>query len=320
MKTIFLLLLFTLFIPGSYCQKTPDSLFTEAEVLLKTYSGNISGTLTLSNKSKKSPVVIIIAGSGPTDRDCNSPMGVKTDAYKKIAAGLAGKGISSLRFDKRGIGKSKSAMTSEKDLRFDTYVSDVEDWITLLKKDRRFTKVFLCGHSEGSLIGMIAAGKIRTAGFISISGAGKPADMILKEQLEGKVPRQFFNESVIILDSLKAGYEVISVHPMLYSLFRPSVQPYMISWMKYDPATELSKLKIPVMIVQGTTDLQVSVDDAKLLAASRPDARLLIVENMNHVLKESDSDPQSNMATYRDPDLPLKSGLIDEIVKFIKPK
>jgi fermentation-respiration switch protein FrsA (DUF1100 family) len=114
------------------------------------------------------------------------------------------------------------------------------------------------------------------------------------------------------------GLTVTNVDPNLVSLYRPSVQPYLISWFRYDPARIISELKIPVMIIQGTTDLQVSVDDAKLLSAAKPDARLLIIENMNHILKDCDSDMQKNIATYKNPDLPLKQGLVDDIVSFIE--
>lgn len=320
MKNISFFLTFALLASGLSAQKKTDLFFTETELLLKTPSGDISGTLSVTDKSKKSPIVIIIAGSGPTDRNCNSPMGIKTDAYKMISADLAANGISSLRFDKRGIGKSKAAMTAEKDLRFDIYVDDVVEWINMIKKDKRFSLIFLLGHSEGSLIGIVASQKTRTDGLISVAGAGKSADKILKDQLKGKISQQLYDESNTILDSLKAGYLVKKVNPMLLTLYRPSVQPYMISWLKYDPAIEIQKLKIPVLIVQGTTDLQVSVEDAKLLSASKTDARLIIIENMNHIMKESDSDRQKNMATYSNPELPLKSGLTDEMVKFIKGK
>jgi hypothetical protein len=234
-----------------------------------------------------------------------------------LSEGLAKKGISSVRFDKRGISKSKLAMTSESDVRFETFINDVVAWIALLKSDNRFSKIYILGHSEGSLIGMIAAEQTNTSGFISIAGAGKSADKILQEQLKTKLPPLLLDESNKILDSLKIGKTVSNVNPSLVSLYRPSVQPYMISWIKYDPAKEIGKLKIPVLIIQGTMDLQVTVNDSKLLSAANTSAKLLIIENMNHTLKESDSDIQKNMATYNNPDLPLKEGLSDDIVNFI---
>ncbi len=300
-----------------FAQDKTDSLFTESETELKTSTGDISGTLTVPDNARISPVVLIIAGSGPTDRDCNSPMGIETNAYKMLAAGFAMNGISTLRYDKRGIAKSKAAMTSESDLRFETYINDVVAWIAFLKQDKRFSGIILLGHSEGSLLGMIAAEKSDVSGFISVAGVGKTADKLLQEQLKGKLPPNLVAESNRILDSLRMGKTVSNVDPNLMTIYRPSVQPYMISWIKYDPAKEIARLKIPVLIIQGTTDLQVTVADAKMLSAAKPDAKLLIIENMNHVLKESDADVQKNIATYKDPNLPLKSGLVDDIVNFI---
>ncbi|MBP8944972.1 MAG: alpha/beta fold hydrolase [Paludibacteraceae bacterium] len=301
-----------------FAQAQNNPVFSESEIVLKTSSGDIYGTLTVSNITKPSPIVLIIAGSGPTDRDCNSPMGIQTNAYKMLAVDLAKNGISSLRFDKRGVGKSKQAMTTESELRFETYINDVVAWISLLKTDKQFSSIIILGHSEGSLIGMVAAEQTNVAGFISISGVGRSADKVLQEQLKTKLPPQLLDESNKILDSLKIGKTVSNVNPNLFALYRPSVQPYMISWIKYDPAKEISKLKMPVLIIQGSTDLQVTIDDAKLLSISKPDSKLIIIDNMNHVLKESDSDIQKNMATYRNLDLPLKAELTTDIVNFIK--
>jgi uncharacterized protein len=318
MKNLTCFIALNLILTGLFAQTKSDSLFTESEMILKTSTGNIYGTLTVPLNLKNTPLVLIIAGSGPTDRDCNSTMGIKTNAYKMLAEGFAEKGISTLRFDKRGIGQSKPAMTSESDIRFETYINDVLDWVAFLKTDPRFSKIILLGHSEGSLIGMAAAEKTDIAEYISVAGAGKPADQVLKDQLKTKLPPALMDQSNKILDSLKMGLTVTNVDPNLVSLYRPSVQPYLISWFRYDPARIISELKIPVMIIQGTTDLQVSVDDAKLLSAAKPDARLLIIENMNHILKDCDSDMQKNIATYKNPDLPLKQGLVDDIVSFIE--
>lgn len=320
MKTLIFFFTFISFTLIANSQTTIDSIYSESEITLKTSTGDIYGTLSIPNSSGTTPVVLIIAGSGPTDRNCNSPLGLQTNAFKMLSEGLTKNGLSCLRYDKRGVGESKSALTSEADLRFETYINDVNDWISLLKADKQFSEIILLGHSEGSLIGMIAAKQSKVAAFISIAGVGKSADKILREQLKGKLPQQIEDESNRILDSLRIGKTVSEISPYLASIYRPSVQPYMISWIKYDPAKEIKKLQIPCLIIQGTTDLQVTVEDANLLAISKPNAKLLIIDNMNHVLKESESDPQQNMASYSNPNLPLKSGLIDEIVSFIKTK
>ena len=306
-------------ITGLLAQSNNNAIFSTAEVILETSTGNIYGAITIPKHVFNSPLVIIIADSGPIDRDCNSPLGLQTNAYKMLAESLANNGIATLRFDKRGVGKSKSAVKSESELRFETYIDDVVAWISLLKADPRIANIILLGHGEGSLIGMIAAEQAKAAAFISIAGVGRPADKILQEQLRNLTP-PLLDESNNILDSLKAGKTVPDVNPALFSYYRPSVQPYLISWMKYDPAKEISKLKVPILIIQGDADLQVTAQDAIMLSESKPSATLLFLENMNHVLKVSEADIQKNLGTYKNPDLPLKPGLVNVIVSFVMPK
>ncbi len=294
--------------------------FSESEITLITQSGNLYGTITIPKSIMTSPIVLIIPGSGSPDRDGNCiPIGLHSNNLKMLSESLAEKGISTLRFDKRGAGKSKQIVTSESELRFENYIDDVVGWISLLKKDKRFPDITILGHSEGSLIGMIAAQQTNITSFISVAGVGKSADRLLQAQLK-QLPPQLLSESNKIIDSLKVGKTVSKVNPNLIRIFRPSVQPYLISWMKYDPANEIAKLKIPTLIIQGTTDLQVSVDDAKLLLEAKAASKLVIIENMNHFLKESGSDIQENLATYRNPELPLKQEIVDEIVSFVKIK
>jgi pimeloyl-ACP methyl ester carboxylesterase len=313
MKKLWLITIYCLLAGIGFAQQTQES-----EIILKTPTGDISGTLTLPAGVKNAPVVLIIAGSGPTDRDCNSNVGLKTNAYKYLAQELEKQGIACVRFDKRGIAQSREAIKYEDELRFETYVNDVVQWIAYLKNDLRFNRIVVAGHSEGSLTGILAARQATISGLISISGVACRMDQILKEQLKSKLPTSLFVESGKILDSLSAGKTVKYISPELNSLFRLSVQPYIISWMKYNPSEEIRKLTIPVLIIQGTTDLQVSADNAKLLKAAKPDAELKIFENMNHILKEAVADPQLNFATYTNSDLPLKSGLVDEIAQFVK--
>jgi pimeloyl-ACP methyl ester carboxylesterase len=290
-----------------------DTSFVETQIILKTKSGDIFGTLTTPKKFTNISVALIIAGSGPTDRDCNNPM-MKCDAYKKLAYGLAENNIASLRYDKRGIAESKAAGKSETDLRFDDYVNDAKEWIQLLKQDKRFSKVIVVGHSEGSLIGMIAS---TTADkFISIAGPGQSADKTIKEQLSTQ-PKEVQDLSYPIIDSLVKRKTVDNVNPMLNSLFRTSVQPYMISWFKYDPQIEIQKLSIPILILQGTNDIQVTVEDAKRLSKANPKSQLILVDKMNHIFRTVDGDKQANLATYNNSSLPLADEFVKDMVNFV---
>jgi pimeloyl-ACP methyl ester carboxylesterase len=290
-----------------------DPSFVETQIILKTKSGDIFGTLTTPKKFTNISVALIIAGSGPTDRDCNNPM-MKCDAYKKLAYGLAENNIASLRYDKRGIAESNAAGKSESDLRFDDYVNDAKEWIQLLKQDKRFSKVIVVGHSEGSLIGMIAS---TTADkFISIAGPGQSADKTIKEQLSTQ-PKEVQDLSYPIIDSLVKRKTVDNFNPMLNSIFRTSVQPYMISWFKYDPQIEIQKLSIPILILQGTNDIQVTVEDAKRLSKANPKSQLILVDKMNHIFRTVDGDKQANLATYNNSSLPLADEFVKDMVNFV---
>jgi hypothetical protein len=291
-----------------------DTTYAESAIVLHTATGDIYGTLTLPATSGKTPVALLIAGSGPTDRNGNNPM-MKNESLRLLAYGLAKNKIASLRFDKRAVGESKGAAKSETDLRFEDYINDAKGWIELLKKDNRFSKVAVVGHSEGSLIGMIAAAGLAD-GYVSIAGAGKSADKILKEQLANQ-PQMVKDSSFPIIDSLVMGKTVQQVNPTLFALFRPSVQPYMISWFRYDPQVEIKKLTIPILVIQGTNDIQVSVEDAKLLAKANDHARLVLIQNMNHIFKMVEGDKKANFATYSDPSLPISEELVSSITDFI---
>lgn len=301
----------------------------EEAVKLKTSSGNLYGTLLLPQSKRKMPVVLLIAGSGPTDRDGNSPL-LKgaNNSLKLLAEGLAAKGVASLRYDKRGIGesgkdmllaaKNSGTMLREEDLSFDHFIDDAVLWGQKLHGDKRFSAVTIAGHSEGSLVGMVAARKMKADVFVSIAGAGRPVGQILLEQLKAQLPPDLMKTAEAIISWLAAGKTVELVPPELNIVFRPSIQPYMISWLAYDPAKEIAKLSIPVLITQGTTDIQATGQDVKSLAAANPSAKVLMIDGMNHVLKNVSSDRDQQSASYSDPALPVVPELIDEISRFVK--
>lgn len=309
MKTIYSMALLLLILSANiYAQ-------TEKTVLLKTGTGDLEGTLMVSDSIHSKTVVLLIAGSGPTDRDGNN-LGMKNNSLKMLAIELYKKGIASLRYDKRGIGKSRNAGPKEADLRFENYVDDAKGWVHYLKNELKFNKICVVGHSEGSLIGMLVSQDKSVNKYVSIAGAGQSADKIIREQLKNQPPSLII-EVNSVLDEFVKGRTVENTPPELASLFRSSVQPYMISWIKYNPQKEIAKLKIPVLIVQGTTDIQVGLTDAHYLAKALPKAKLVIIEGMNHILKSAPSDRQLNIATYTQPDLPLKKELISTLIPFL---
>lgn len=291
----------------------------EQALALTTPTGTIAGTLDLPAASGKLPVALIIAGSGPTDRDGNSPLlAGHNDSLKMLADALARQGIASVRYDKRGIGASRAAMSSESALRFEDLVGDAEAWIARLRADPRFSRVVVIGHSEGSLIGMLAAAHAGADGFVSLAGIADGLGVVLRRQLAGKLPPALASDNERILASLEHGQTAPDVPPVLLAFYRPSVQPYLISVFKYAPAERIAALHVPTLIVQGTTDIQVGVDQARALEAAKPDATLVIVPGMNHVLKAVSDDPAKQKASYGDPSLPLHPQLAPAIVGFIR--
>lgn len=281
--------------------------------------GTLLGTLQMPERGVPVPVALIIAGSGPTDRDGNSKvLPGRNDSLKMLAAVLAEAGVASVRYDKRGIGAStQAAKGGEVALRFETLVDDASAWIDKLKSDARFSKVIVIGHSEGSLIGMLAVRKSGAAAFISLAGPADDAATGIRTQLTGKLPPELAQESERILTALEKGQQVEQVSPALAALYRPSVQPYLISWFRHKPSAILATLTMPVLVVQGDTDIQVGVDQARLLKDAQPRAHLVIVPGMNHVLKQVPADMSRQIASYSDPALPLDPGLVAALRSFL---
>jgi len=285
----------------------------EELVSLKGEALSLYGSLLLPNANATSTLAIIIAGSGPTDRNGNN-MYMVNDHLKKLAQAIAKEGIATFRYDKRSIGESKSDKINETNLRFTDYVEDAKAWIAFFRKDKRFTKIVIIGHSEGSTIGALAS--TAADAYVSIAGPGRKADEVLKEQL--KAYPNIYGSAEKIMDSLNQDYDVKQVPGALMSVFRPSVQPYIKSWFKISPIAAVQALSIPILILQGSSDLQVGVKDAELLASANKNARLTMIPKMNHIFVEINGDEQANKDSYSNASLPISSSLSTAIVQFIK--
>ncbi|NNE35532.1 MAG: alpha/beta fold hydrolase [Rhodothermales bacterium] len=286
-------------------------------VALAVSDGTLHGTLLLPESPPPFPLVILISGSGPTDRDGNSVgLGGKNNSLRLLAEALKGESIATFRYDKRGIGESVVSI-SESDLRIDSFAVDVSAWHKFMARDARFSKIILAGHSEGALLASIAANADGIDGLISIAGAGRRAEDVLRQQLVGQLPAELMTRTESILASLTRGETTDDVPEQLLSLFRPSVQPYMISWFARDPAELFNSAKAPKLILQGETDIQVNAADAERLAQYSPDAKLRVIAGMNHVLKRVSSDRAEQLASYTNPDLPVHADLVSAIVEFV---
>ncbi|MHA3739064.1 alpha/beta hydrolase [Pseudomonas sp. Eth.TT006] len=296
--------------------------FAHATVLqrpisLDTGHGELFGSLLLPKSDNPVPVVLILAGSGPTDRDGNNPDGGRNDSLKRLAWVLAKHNIASVRYDKRGVAASLAATPDERNLSVEAYVDDAVAWSQKLKSDPRFGPLILLGHSEGALIATLAAPRTDAAALISLSGSARPVDQVIREQLARSLPPPLMLRSNELLDSLKAGHTDANVPAPLQPIFRPSVQPYLISLFRQDPAKAFAQVQIPTLIVQGSNDMQVGVGDAQALKAAKPDAHLAVIDGMNHVMRIVPADVKRQLASYKDPQLPLAAELGSTLIAFI---
>jgi pimeloyl-ACP methyl ester carboxylesterase len=275
------------------------------------------GTLLQPDDGPSIAAAVIIAGSGPTDRNGNSSMlPGKNNSLKMLADALLSQQVTTLRFDKRMVGQSTNSALKEADLRFDDYVNDTHALASFLG-DATKLPVILIGHSEGGHIAMVAASQKPYAGLVVIAGPGQhPADL-LQQQLSMQLPAGLLEQSKSILSALRNGETIADTPPMLAALFRQSVQPYLISWFAHDPVKTLKNVKAPTLLIYGATDIQVPVSDGKLLSTAHDNINLTIVDTMNHVLKEVGKDQAAQVASYSDPNLALHKALAPAITAFI---
>jgi len=289
--------------------------YTETEISIPTNSITINGNLITPLSSEKHPLVILIPGSGPTDRDGNSAM-TKNNSLKYLAEALANEKIATYRFDKSVLSYTKDDKEKVDALTFETFINEAKSVIEYFKNTKNYSKIIVAGHSQGSLVGIVAS-KNSADAYISLEGAGRSLDLVLIEQIELQAPF-LKDETEKILAELKKGATVEEFNPMLISLFNKQVQPFLISWIQYNPQKEIAKLNIPILIINGSKDIQVKNIDAELLHKAAEKSELFIIKNLNHIFKEINGDLTENMQSYNNPDLPIMSNFSDKISNFVK--
>lgn len=273
----------------------------------------IDGTLLTPNDTNKPDLAIIIAGSGPTDRNGNQNFS-KNNSLKHLAEALTNNGIATFRYDKRVVKQIKLGKI-DKRIKFDDFVEDAIAVLNYFKDQGVYNRIYIVGHSQGSLIGMLAS-QHGADGFISLAGAGQNIGDVLIEQVTKTAP-QFEEDTRRVVEKLKKGKSAKDYPPALESIFNSDIQPFMINWMSYYPIKELKKLDIPILLINGTKDLQVSVKEAELLKAANDRAQLKIVENMNHVLFIFEGSDLENFKSYNESWRPVSEELISSIISFI---
>lgn len=286
-------------------------------------TGTLRGAMLTPSDVEDPPVVLIVPGSGPTDKNGNNPLGATAASYLRLAEALVDQGVASVRIDKRGMFDSAGAAADPNKITVADYARDVEAWAQALKPVTGAPCIWLLGHSEGALVVAAAAAERSrdVCGLILVAGPGRPLGQVLRDQLRANPANApLLDQAFAAIDKLehRQPVDIAALPAPLQMLFLPAVQPFLMDLMSYDPAELLRKYTGPVLVVQGANDLQVSMADAERLAAARPGVRLVKVEGMNHVLKEAPADRAANLATYRDPLKPVAHEAVEAIVDFVK--
>lgn len=292
----------------------------QSQVTISSSGFDLFGSMVVPSGDSVESIVIILPNSSQTDRDGNQKM-IRNNAYRMLSVILASHNIASLRYDKRGVGASRGPNQSETSYDFGQYVEDAKNWVNYIRRTGMYKKIILIGHGEGALIGLAALNEgVKVDAFVAINGMGRSFDQVLKDQLSEE-PYYVRNISNHIIDSLKNGQNVSFVPFYLSPWFRPQLQPLLKSIMKYDPQKLIRNVNVPIMIIQGDTDLEVKVEDARLLHAANANSSLIIIVGMNHVMKNCISTQRSEqIPIYVNPTLPISQGLIDVLLNFIDQK
>ncbi|MGF6848324.1 pimeloyl-ACP methyl ester carboxylesterase [Chitinophaga sp. W3I9] len=304
------------FIAGTKLLTTALLPYEETDTVITPDGGILYGVLTKPVEKQPWPVALIIAGSGPTDHNGNNPLSAAANgnSYQQLAAALAANGIASLRYDKRGIGQSTGFKKSSSATSLDDFTDDAIAWIDHLQKNtQQFKSVAVIGHSEGALIGLMCAGRRSFNSLVSLSGPGECMDKVLLTQLRPMLADSLYDRATVILNELRQGNNPQQVPAVLGTLFNPSLYTFWKSTFHYDPCTLLPAVKMPFLIIGGTSDTQVPPVQADILHHCKQGSQLLMIKGMTHALKDTAPVPAGNKAP-----LPLSSQLVPSLAAFIK--
>ena len=282
--------------------------------------GALAGTMVESTPGV--PVVLIIPGSGPTDRNGDNPYGITGGVYRQLAVGLAARGIASVRVDKRGMFGSRAAVPDPNNATIADYTDDVRSWIAVIRKRTNVSCVWVLGHSEGGLVALAAAQRTPDiCGLVLVAAMGRPLADVMRAQLKANPANApVLGQALAAIDSLEAGkaFDSTGLNPALAPLFSPKVQPYLIDTFRYDPAKLAAAYKGPMLVLQGNRDLQVTLEDASILKNAHLSAKLVIVPGVNHVLKPVAGETRgANFATYADAGLAIDPAVADAVATAV---
>lgn len=293
--------------PPAVLGMKPDGVVEEL-VSVTTPESTVAGVLWSPATAGPHPLAVIVAGSGPTDRHGNNPLGEFGRAYDILAAELAGRGVACLRYDKAGVGASTLGVPAS-DVTIWTSVNVAEQMVAYGRGLGRFSRVTVVGHSEGGIVAMHLASRELVDAIVLLATPGRALQDVLREQLASRVPQQDLRAFDETVDAWKSGRADVTVPAALASLFRPTNIAYYKSLFGLDIHALAASVNVPATVANGTDDAQVTTEDAEQLRRSNPRFHVHLVPGMNHGLKVANEDPFCSSASE-----PLAPGLVQVIV------
>lgn len=284
--------------------------------------GTLAGALCLP-EGVPVATVVILPGSGPVTRDGDIPATrMFPGTYRLLAESLAAEGIATVRVDKRGAFGSAAEGVDPNAVTLDRYAEDARAWIAATREATGASCVWLLGHSEGGLVALRAAEEAEgLCGVILAAVPGRRMGVLLREQLQSNPANApVLEQAFAAIDSLESGkpVDVGPLHPALHPLFAPVLQHYLMDMMRVEPARLIAAVRVPILIVQGTQDIQVKLTDAEILHAASPSSTLAILDKVGHTLKEVPKGERGVMAVYTNADLPIARAVVSMVAEYIK--
>jgi pimeloyl-ACP methyl ester carboxylesterase len=229
----------------------------------------LAGTFAVPAAGGPVAAVLMLQGSGQTDRDDNAKA-LKIDIFPQVSAAIEGQGLATFRFDKRGVGGSEGDyFGSDFDDRLTDAVAAVE-WLRA-RPEVDPARVIALGHSEGAMVAVrLAAGAAPVAGAILLAGAAQAGEQILTwqgRQVAGSLTGvSKWVVLVLHIDLIKSQRKALNrIRSSSAGVMRIQGRKLNAAWMRqfmtYDPAPELARVDVPVLAITGERDLQVNPDD-----------------------------------------------------------
>lgn len=302
--------------------------FINVDVGLPTTTGTLVGTLTVPNNASSTatvPFVLILNTNTVFDRNGYSHNNRDSSMHGRyLAEALAKNGIASLRYDTRGVGKSMNALKSEASLSFERTVTDAADWITQMRKDKRFSTFTVIGFSlpndfgrEASLAAILMTQRMRMDGLVCVAGESRKYLSMIRAKAAMAFPKHTSGYIDSLAQVLETGrrFELKSSDGIAYNFFRPAILPYVMELNTYDPKSEMAKVEIPSVVVHGAMDYSIAPEVVESLATANPNSMFVKLQGTSFYMKNGRED--MNTPALQKHKIPISADFVKLVTEYV---